>query len=727
MSSRKVCRPRREVKPPSSNEVVDLGARFGVSVDDSDSSDTEFKPDNTHCSESADSDVSQEASGGSPTVEGGMEEGESGAGDKAGNEEKGEESHSTSEGAPPLKRSRRRTALSVHLVDLNELSAKLGIPLDDDASDSEFEPSVEDLASDLDSSCEDSSGGEGEEGEEGEGNMDTEAGTIRSLVTMAETSNKSQEAQGDGGVLLCAVCLGDSESGGDIVACDCCGIAVHEGCYGVPDDEGEDQDTKSDISSFTTIPWFCDPCKAGVKSPVCELCPNKGGLFKETITGSWTHMVCCLYTPGVEYVNPTLLCGITLDRLPRSKWGAKVCQLCENADAAKTGVCIGCDAGFCKSTFHTTCAQKQGLLCEAEDKDDDTEIADPYFAHCKPHADKDMSRKARRAFVSVMARQKNFKFDATDERNVQYLEQAKKDYIVDFKKMQDYYHLGHNGTGGQHLPGAVNDEKHSSVASHRKKIPQAKHMNGSVLQVTKPAHEVGSKRKTASTLTKKVAPALTREFADYYHARREQIQSLLAENRVLAAANEELRRLEQDTQQQLSHTEEKLASLKAEGAMSRGQAVDLYTKLFRLTNKDITELPEILSNKENGKHPGKDSENTEAAELDSCATCKQSRDPHMMVVCDTCSQSYHISCLDPPLARVPKKSSRWGWQCHECGMSSDSETTATAPPKTTPTAPPKEDSKRPALCTSRSGRRIHPPKTMLMEYSPSSGTKKRQS
>lgn len=119
---------------------------------------------------------------------------------------------------------------------------------------------------------------------------------------------------------------------------------------------------------------------------------------------------------------------------------------------------------------------------------------------------------------------------------------------------------------------------------------------------------MGSKRKTASTLTKKVAPALTREFADYYHgsllfllpacsthiallvlnpfvARREQIQSLLAENRVLAAANEELRRLEQDTQQQLSHTEEKLASLKAEGAMSRGQAVDLYTKLFRLTNK----------------------------------------------------------------------------------------------------------------------------------------------
>ena len=77
-----------------------------------------------------------------------MEEGESGAGEKGGNEEKGEESCSTAEGgelALPPKRSRRRTALSVHLVDLNELSVKLGIPLEDDASDSEFEPSVEDL------------------------------------------------------------------------------------------------------------------------------------------------------------------------------------------------------------------------------------------------------------------------------------------------------------------------------------------------------------------------------------------------------------------------------------------------------------------------------------------------------------------------------------------------------------------------------------------------------
>lgn len=40
---------------------------------------------------------------------------------------------------------------------------------------------------------------------------------------------------------------------------------------------------------------------------------------------------------------------------------------------------------------------------------------------------------------------------------MQYLEQAKKDYIVSFKKMQDYYHLGQNGTDGQHSSEAGND------------------------------------------------------------------------------------------------------------------------------------------------------------------------------------------------------------------------------------------------------------------------------
>ena len=35
-------------------------------------------------------------------------------------------------------------------------------------------------------------------------------------------------------------------------------------------------------------------------------------------------MVCSLYTPGIEYVEPDLLSGVTLETLAAAKWGAKV-------------------------------------------------------------------------------------------------------------------------------------------------------------------------------------------------------------------------------------------------------------------------------------------------------------------------------------------------------------------------------------------------------------------
>ena len=65
-------------------------------------------------------------------------------------------------------------------------------------------------------------------------------------------------------------------------------------------------------------------------------------------------MVCMLYTPNIEYMEPSLLSGVTLDQLTASRWGSKTCQLCEDVAMSKVGVCIGCDAGLCKSSFHVT-------------------------------------------------------------------------------------------------------------------------------------------------------------------------------------------------------------------------------------------------------------------------------------------------------------------------------------------------------------------------------------
>lgn len=150
---------------------------------------------------------------------------------------------------------------------------------------------------------------------------------------------------------VCCACLGDrSDDSNEIVECDGCKVTVHEGCYGV----SESISVSSTISSCSTEPWFCEACKANVKDPDCELCPNKGGIFKETDCGRWVHLVCALYVPGVAFGEVDQLSMVTLFEMQYNKWGSKKCSLCDDDKFAWTGVCIGCDAGMCKTFFHVT-------------------------------------------------------------------------------------------------------------------------------------------------------------------------------------------------------------------------------------------------------------------------------------------------------------------------------------------------------------------------------------
>ena len=106
--------------------------------------------------------------------------------------------------------------------------------------------------------------------------------------------------------------------------------------------------------SLPIFQWFCEACKANVKDPDCELCPNRGGIFKETDVGKWVHLVCALYVPGVAFGEVDQLSMVTLFEMQYSKWGGKLCSLCIDERFARTGVCIGCDAGMCKTYFHVT-------------------------------------------------------------------------------------------------------------------------------------------------------------------------------------------------------------------------------------------------------------------------------------------------------------------------------------------------------------------------------------
>ena len=50
----------------------------------------------------------------------------------------------------------------------------------------------------------------------------------------------------------------------------------------------------------------------------------------------------------------------------------------------------------------------------------------------------------------------------------------------------------------------------------------------------------------------------------------------------------------------------------------------------------------------------------------SCGICSSPRDQQLQALCDQCGNNYHLSCLDPPLTRMPKKSKSCGWVCSIC-------------------------------------------------------------
>lgn len=114
-------------------------------------------------------------------------------------------------------------------------------------------------------------------------------------------------------------------------------------------------------------------------------------------------MVCALYTQGVTFADPEKFRGPNLSHIQFNHWGSKICMLCEDENFAQTGVCIRCDAGFCKTNFHVTCAQRQGLLTEIRSTEPG-EMLDPYIAYCRLHSERQMAKKKRQNYLALLAR-----------------------------------------------------------------------------------------------------------------------------------------------------------------------------------------------------------------------------------------------------------------------------------------------------------------------------------
>uniref|UniRef100_A0A914X8I0 MLLT10 histone lysine methyltransferase DOT1L cofactor n=1 Tax=Plectus sambesii TaxID=2011161 RepID=A0A914X8I0_9BILA len=178
----------------------------------------------------------------------------------------------------------------------------------------------------------------------------------------------------------CCVCADENGwSTNPLVYCDgpSCEVAVHQGCYGiieVPDGE-----------------WFCAKCSSTAShkpltDPRCELCPFGFGALKRTENNGWAHVICALYIPEVRFgdvhsMDPVIVADVPTERFER------ICYLCEEAGEEKRaaiGACMNCNRAGCKKSFHVTCAQQRGLLCEEGGGSKNVK----YCGYCGVHAKK---------------------------------------------------------------------------------------------------------------------------------------------------------------------------------------------------------------------------------------------------------------------------------------------------------------------------------------------------
>lgn len=468
-------------------------------------------------------------------------------------------------------------------------------------------------------------------------------------------------------VLICCVCLGDnSEDADEIIQCDNCGITVHEGCYGV---DGESDSIMSSASENSTEPWFCDACKCGV-TPSCELCPNQDGIFKETDAGRWVHIVCALYVPGVAFGDIDKLRPVTLTEMNYSKYGAKECSFCEDSRFARTGVCISCDAGMCRAYFHVTCAQKEGLLSEAAAEED---IADPFFAYCKQHADRFDRKWKRKNYLALQSYCKT----SLKEREKQLTPEAQARISTRLQQYRVKSELARNTRPQAWVPREKLPRPLTSSASAIRKLMRKAELMGISTDIfpvdnSETSSSVDGRRKNK-------LPALSSDFVNYYlerNLRMLQLQESLSEQKNIK------NKLEYE--QEKLHIEynklcEALDDLQNVNGNLRNEGQGLWIMMSKIGAQKVN-VPTILRSPKERKPSKRDGGTHKTlplpAVLYSCGICKKNYDQHLLLLCDTCKLHYHLGCLDPPLTRMPKKTKNSYWQCSECDQAGSSDVEA---------------------------------------------------
>eukprot|EP00117_Sycon_ciliatum_P001787 scpid47889/ scgid7300/ PHD finger protein 14 len=518
---------------------------------------------------------------------------------------------------------------------------------------------------------------------------------ISAMTKQASTSDAGSQP------LVCSVCLdteskpstGDAsedDNDGEMYQCDKCGVAVHEGCFGLGADSSSEEssdDGDKDGPSPRLEAWFCDVCRAGAR-PFCALCLSGGpGVYKPTADGRWVHTVCTLYTPGVVYGRMKYLSPVKLSRIARSRWNAKACDLCAGTETASLGVCIQCDAGLCRSKFHVTCAQKFGLLCEAPSNE---VVADPFFALCHQHCDKSESKAKMLRFQIALKQCENFKPELEPATINASLDKAQKRFAR-VAPLRLYRQTETSSSSSSEGASKTNEDRGSQpVATAGPVQPVSPQLSRTYVQYQAVRDVEVVHLETTLLDTDKTCVNLLEEKEEWesrFEKVSEQVRGLRSENANLRGLGtsfiQTVATLHQSPLQVPAYIVEDVIGKKLEKQRLQDQQKQKQESARKAqevaaaaekAKADAARSTVRAAAKSSRSKPGRPRKRAkllvkiEANDL-KCCRCSLATDSNNIIDCDRCHLAYHIYCLDPPLKRKPQKTNICGWQCLDCDTS----------------------------------------------------------
>ena len=325
----------------------------------------------------------------------------------------------------------------------------------------------------------------------------------------------------------------------------------------------------------------------------------------------------------------------------------------------RTGVCIECDAGMCKSYFHVSCAQEAGLLSEPSEDDHEQ-----FFGHCKAHSDREQIKRRKKNWVT---HQLSYR-----QRGAAILAEREADKVSE--------------PGMKETPSQRNSRKLAESRARWQKSKQKDHWmptqkmsrllltsNTAIKKFQRKAElhewnveameEEEANKQVVADIRKKwhVPPAWSVEFVAYYHdraARIKEMQETLAEAVII---NNQLKEQDEETCAQYR-------DLVAESETASESVTDLKKiyKVYKDLLVKFDPLSRALKSPGRSKTPIKQQQavatprpvrrltsatSPAVSGLKSCRLCGSSSDQHLLAHCDICKHSYHIHCLTPPLAK----------------------------------------------------------------------------